>query len=257
MTVTGADDRVTRSAVALLGPNKRSQISQHIQALRPHHYLTSMGPIWKSHGTSSSSSSSKRWRRMFLALFVVVSLLGVGAWANREWLLRSIGDRWIISDPLGPADAVAVFGGGLADRPFAAAQYYQQGLVKKILVANAGQRPSEAPDAATSDVRVTVGILLKLGVPASAIEIFGNALENTHQEVLALRAWAERNDACSIIVPTEIFTARRVRWMLHRVFSNDCVIRVVALNLYRNRRDNWLPAFKTEVIKYLYYVVRY
>jgi uncharacterized SAM-binding protein YcdF (DUF218 family) len=192
-------------------------------------------------------------------VFAVVLAFGIGAWANREWLLHSIANLWIVSDPLGPADAVVVFGGGLADRPLAAAQYHQQGLVKKILVANAGQSPSEKPGAAISDVPVTVEILLKFGVPASAIEIFGNALENTHQEVFALRAWAERNHACSIIVPTEIYSARRVRWMLHRVFPSDCVIRVVALNPYQNRRDDWLhdTAFRTEVVKYLYYLVRY
>jgi uncharacterized SAM-binding protein YcdF (DUF218 family) len=181
-------------------------------------------------------------------------MLGIGAWANREWLLRSAADLWIVSDPLGPADAVAVFGGGLADRPFAAAQYYRQGLVKKVLVSNAG-------GVFMPDVAATEGILLEFGLPESAIEIFGNALENTHQEVLALRAWAERNNACSIIVPTEIFSARRVRWMLHRAFPSDCVIRVIALDPYQNRRDDWLygnmTAFKTEVIKYLYYILRY
>ena len=196
----------------------------------------------------------------YLAVFAIVSVLGIGAWAKGEWLLRLVADLWIVSDPLGPADAVAVLGGGLADRPFAAAQYYQRGLVRKILVANAGQSPSEKPGAAISYAPVTVGMLLKSGVPASAIEIFGNALENTHQEVSALQAWAERNNACSIIVPTEIFSARRVRWTLHRVFPSDCMIRVVALNPYQNRRVDWsddITAFKTEVIKYLYYVLRY
>jgi uncharacterized SAM-binding protein YcdF (DUF218 family) len=198
--------------------------------------------------------------RTVAPLLAVVAVVGTSGWVCRHWLLFSAADLWIVSDPIGPADAVAVFGGGLADRPFAAAQYYQQGLVKKILVANAGQSPSEKSGAAISYVPVTVGVLLKFGVPASAIEIFGNALENTHQEVLALRAWAERNNACSIIVPTEIFSARRVRWMLHRVFPSDCVIRVVALNPYKNRRDDWLydsTAFKTEIIKYLYYILRY
>ena len=113
-----------------------------------------------------------------------------------------------------------------------------------------------------SQVTATEGILLKLGVPVSAIETFGNDLGNTHEEALALRAWAERNNACSIIVPTEIFSARRVRWMLHRVFPSDCVIRVVALNPSQNRRNDLLSegdvaAFKTEVIKYLYYILRY
>jgi uncharacterized SAM-binding protein YcdF (DUF218 family) len=188
-------------------------------------------------------------------MFAVGSVLGIGAWTNRKLLLRAAEDLWIVSDPLGSADAVAVFGGGLADRPFAAAQYYQQGLVKKILVANARQ-----PGSAISEVSVTEGVLLKFGVPASAIEIFGNALGNTHQEVLALRTWAERNNACSIIVPTEIFSARRVRWMLHRVFPSDCVIRVVALNPYKNRLDDWSydsTPFRAEIIKYLYYILRY
>jgi hypothetical protein len=202
----------------------------------------------------------KFWQRL-AAVFATVATLGSAAWVAREWALRSAADLWIVSDPLGPADAVAVFGGGLADRPFAAAQYYQRGLVKKILVANARQSPTEKPGAAISEVSVAEGILLKFGVPAGAIEIFGNALGNTYQEVLALRAWTVRNNACNIIVPTEIFSARRVRWTLHRVFPSDCVIRVVALNPYKNRQDDWLydstTAFKTEIIKYLYYILRY
>jgi hypothetical protein len=113
------------------------------------------------------------------------------------------------------------------------------------------------------DVAATEGILLKLGVPASAIETFGNDLRNTHQEVLALRAWAERNNACSIIVPTEIFSARRVRWTLHRAFGDECVIRVIALDLQNFRQSDWgrdtqgISTFQKEIIKYIYYRLRY
>ena len=202
----------------------------------------------------TAARSSRRYRGASLAVVVVVAALGTGAWVGREWLLLSAADLWIVSDPIGPADAVAVFGGGIADRPFAAANYYRQGLVKKVLVSNG---------VAMSGVAANEGVLLKLGVPANAIEIFGNALANTHQEVLALRGWAERNNACSIIVPTEIFSARRVRWMLHRAFPSKCAIRVIALDLPQNRRDDWwrhreaVSALKTEVIKYLYYVLRY
>ncbi len=207
----------------------------------------------QTHGQTTTRGARKRWWRL-LTLLVVVAALGTGAWVGRDWLLLSATDLWIVSDPIGPADAVAVFGGGIADRPFAAAQYYRQGLAKKVLVSNNGDM---------SGVAANEGVLLKLGVPAEAIEIFGNALTNTHQEVLALRGWAERNSTCSIIVPTEIFSARRVRWMLHRAFSSNCVIRVIALDLPQNRRDDWwchreaVTAFKTEVIKYLYYVLRY
>jgi uncharacterized SAM-binding protein YcdF (DUF218 family) len=189
-------------------------------------------------------------RLRLLALLVVV-VFGIGAWAGRDWLLFSAADLWIVSDPIGPADAVAVFGGGLADRPFAAAQYYRRGLVRKILVSNGVDM---------SDVAANEGILRELGVPASAIETFGNNLGNTHQEALALQVWAVQNNTRNIMVPTEIFSARRVRWMLRRVFPNEFAIRVIALNPSRNHRDDWwrdITAFKTEVIKYLYYVARY
>jgi hypothetical protein len=100
-------------------------------------------------------------------------------------------------------------------------------------------------------------------VPANAIETFGKNLGNTHQEVLALQAWAEDNQAHSIIVPTEIFSARRVRWMLHRALGDGFVIRVIALDPPQFHRDDWwrhrqgTTAFRTEVVKYLYYRLRY
>jgi uncharacterized SAM-binding protein YcdF (DUF218 family) len=198
------------------------------------------------------NAPSQRNNRAYCFRGIVVVLaaagaLAIGAWTGRQWLLLSVAHLWIVADPIGPADAAAVFGGGAADRPFAAAQYYRQGLIKKILV--------DSPD--------SEAILLSLGTPASAIETFGTALRNTHQETLALRDWAKRHDMRSIIVPTEIFPTRRVYWMLHRAFPSTFVIRVIALDPPNYHRDDWwlhrqgVIAFKTEIIKYLYYVLAY
>ena len=198
-----------------------------------------------------------------MAAFAVLVVLGTGAWVGCDWLLRSAADLWIVSDPIGPADAVAVFGGGPADRPFAAAEYYRRGLVKKILVSNGRQSPAEKLDLRTSEVARTEGVLRELGVPASAIETFGDDLGNTHEEALALQVWAEQNNAHSIIAPTEIFSARRVRWMLNRAFGGGFVIRVVALDPPPFRRDNWwrhtegINSFRTEVLKYIFYRLSY
>jgi hypothetical protein len=200
-------------------------------------------------------------RRRRLAILVVVAMLS--AWAGRDRLLLSAVNLWIVSDPIAPADVVAVFGGGLAGRPWAAAEYYRQGLVKKVLVSNGHQSPAEKLDVRPSEAALTEGVLRELGVPASAIETFGNDLANTHQEVLALQVWAERNNARSIIVPTEIFSTRRVRWMLHRAFGGGLVIRVVALNPPQFRQDNWwrhpqgIIAFRTEILKYIFYRLSY
>jgi uncharacterized SAM-binding protein YcdF (DUF218 family) len=193
----------------------------------------------------------------------VIVVLGVGACLTRDWLLLSVADLWIVSDPVGPADAVAVFGGGIRDRPFAAAQYYRQGLIQKILVSNERQGSAENRDSIGSGAAVTEGVLVKLGVPSSAIETFGNDLGNTRQEVLALQAWAEHNNARNIIVPTETFSTRRVRWMLHRTFGDGYVIRVIALDPPQFRRDDWwwqrqgITAFGKEILKYVYYRLSY
>lgn len=215
----------------------------------------------------ASRRNGRAWRSKVwagaLAALAVVTALGTGAWAGRDWLLRSAADLWIVSDPIGPADAVAVFGGGIEDRPFAAAQYYRQGLVKKILVSNDRQGPAEALGVVMPDVATSRAVLLKLGTPASAIEIFGSALKNTRQEAFALRAWAEAHNLRSIIVPTEIFSTRRVRWMLHRAIGSKFVVRVVALNSPEYRPDDWwrhtegIIAFNNEIIKYIYYRLRY
>jgi hypothetical protein len=172
-------------------------------------------------------------------------------------------DLWIVSDQIAPADAVAVFGGGLEDRPFAAAAYYHQGLIKRVLLSNVHVGPAERLGVLPTQTETTREILFKLGVPEGAIETFGDDLSNTHDEVLALRDWATRVNARSIIVPTEIFPARRVRWILHRVFVNDVSIRVVALDPPTYHHHDWwqheegVVSFQNEMIKYLYYRIMF
>lgn len=200
------------------------------------------------------------------ALLVIAALVLVGggvAWFAREALLRTAASWWIVSDRIEASDAVAVFGGGLEDRPFAAAAYYKEGLVKRILVSNVGISPAERLGVEMSHVAANREVLLKLGVPESAIEVFGANLANTHDEVVALHQWALSAGARSIIVPTEIFSARRLYWVLHRVFGHDAVVRVAALDPLGYDRTNWwrdeqgVIGFQNEVIKYFYYRAKY
>jgi uncharacterized SAM-binding protein YcdF (DUF218 family) len=193
----------------------------------------------------------------------VITAVGVVGWVERTRLLQWVADLWIVSDELAPADAVAVFGGGIEDRPFAAAEYYRRGLAKRVLLSNVHIGPAEHIGAMPTQVTATREILFKLGVPETAVEVFGNELSNTHDEVLALHAWVQRTGTRSIIVPTEIFPARRVRWMLHHIFSEDIAIHVVALDLPLYRRDDWweheegIVSLQNEILKYVYYRFRY
>jgi len=200
------------------------------------------------------------------SLFAALALIGAlsfVAWFERAPLLQKAAELWIASDPVGPADAVAVFGGGVNDRPFAAAAYYRDGLVKKILLSVNDVGAAARLGAAPSDTEANRQVLLKLGVPESAIDIFGAGSLNTYDEALALRAWAQHTGAHRLIVPTEIFAARRVRWMLRRAFGDDVTIIVPALDPREYRRDNWwqsdsgMISFQNELIKYIYYRIKY
>ena len=63
-----------------------------------------------------------------LAALLLLAAVCAAVWFSRETLLRGAAELWIVSDTVGPADAVVIFGGGLAARPFAAAEYYRRGL---------------------------------------------------------------------------------------------------------------------------------
>jgi uncharacterized SAM-binding protein YcdF (DUF218 family) len=112
------------------------------------------------------------WRGL-LGTAVALTLLGIAACYERAPLLRAAADVWIVSEPPAPADLVAVFGGGIEVRPFAAAAYYRDGLVRKILVSNARESPGEQLGVLLTDAAANRAVLLKLGVPADAIESFG------------------------------------------------------------------------------------
>jgi uncharacterized SAM-binding protein YcdF (DUF218 family) len=200
------------------------------------------------------------------ALLVVLLLVAVGslvAWHERAPLLQKAAQWWIISDEPEAADAVAVLGGGVNVRPFAAAAYYQDGLVTKILLSVNDVGPAAQLGAEPSDTEANRQVLLKLGVPETAIDTFGMGSHNTFEEVMALRDWAERTGAHRIIVPTEIFPARRVRWVMHRVLGDKVTIIVPALDPLDYQTNNWwqreqgVVAFQNEILKYIFYRIRY
>jgi uncharacterized SAM-binding protein YcdF (DUF218 family) len=202
-------------------------------------------------------------RRPLIGMFVLATVVA-GGWLLREPVLVGAADLWIISDPVNRADAIVVLGGGLATRPFVAAELWRRGLADKILISQAPEERAVSMGAMPSHTELNREILLKLGTPAGVIETFGIANKNTREEAVALREWAERNAASSFIIPSEIFPARRVRWIFRREFFGTTVsIEVPSVEPPDyTRRDWWktepgLVAFQNEVLKYIYYRLKY
>ena len=161
------------------------------------------------------------------------------------------------------ADAVVVLGGGLGTRPFVAAELYKKGLVNKVLISQVEEDRAVAIGAVQGYTDSNRQVLLKLGVPANAIETFGKANKNTREEALALREWAERHAASDLIIPTEDFTTRRVRWIFHREFAGAGRIKVSSFEPTLYTRAEWwkteqgMLLFQNEVLKYIYYRINY
>ena len=219
-------------------------------------------------GVSARREAQSAWAARFrhcFAIALVLATLCAGAWIEREAFLRGAAGVWIVSDPITPADAVVVLGGGIDIRPFVAADLYTKGIVKKVLLSKVKEPPSVEIGAVTSDTEDERQVLLRLGVPEAAIETFGNANKNTQEEATALKNWTERNTASALIIPTEIFPARRVSWMFRREFAGTKVrIEVPSFDPARlyTRADWWksedgVISFQNEVLKYLYYRLKY
>jgi uncharacterized SAM-binding protein YcdF (DUF218 family) len=188
-------------------------------------------------------------RRLAIVILAVAGLVG---WLGRESLLQEAADLWVVSDPLTHADAIVVLGGNYQTRAPAAADLYRRGLANKVLVSQ------------WSDCESNRAALLKLGVPASAIEAFGKTQKSTREEAIALREWAEQNAASVFVIPSEPFTARRVQWIFRREFSDRPVtIEVQPLDSPGYSPEGWWKteqgsvAFQSEIVKYLYYRFRY
>jgi uncharacterized SAM-binding protein YcdF (DUF218 family) len=195
-----------------------------------------------------------------------LAIAGIGAsmWFNHEVLLRYAAEQWVVSDDIHPADAIVILGGGVNSRPFAAADDYRNGLAPKILVANVRLNRVEALGVLPSHSAANRAVLIKLGVPDSDIETLGIAVSTTYEEAQALREWAIRNHAASVIVPTEGFASRRVRWTLAQALAGTgTVVQIQALDNPAHYHAGWwktdqgLIAFNSELIKYLYYRYRY
>jgi uncharacterized SAM-binding protein YcdF (DUF218 family) len=207
--------------------------------------------------------TAPRWGGRLLAL-ALLSILIVAAWQFRAGLLRSAAELWIVSDPLEAADAIVILGGGIDTRPFAAAEYYKRGLAPQILIADVRISPVERLEILPRHGELNREVLLKLGVPPEVILTFGREVRNTYEEMRGLLDWIEQGGAKSVIVPTDMFTARRVRWLFGRELEPKGVtLSVQSLPPLEYGVNDWwhqeqgIVAFQNEVLKYLYYRMKY
>jgi uncharacterized SAM-binding protein YcdF (DUF218 family) len=142
----------------------------------------------------------------------------------RAPILRSIGEGWVVEDPLERSDALIILSDDnfYADRATRAADLYRHGMAPEIVASGRRLRPF------AGIAELMVHDLLERGVPKDKIEAFPQDADNTREEAQALAQLVARKKWRSVIVVTSNFHTRRARYIFHRVFPSTVRVRIAS-----------------------------
>jgi uncharacterized SAM-binding protein YcdF (DUF218 family) len=157
----------------------------------------------------------KKVRLGVLALLILVVAVYVfrdaGRWLNRE-------------DPLAHADVIFVLGGGMPERAQEAAKVYAQGYAPEVWFS----RPDSPADKMAKLGIHFVGeeeyshqVLVREGVPESAIHILAGPVVNTEEELQEARRELRRNGKTTVILVTSPQHTRRVWTLWQKLVGSD------------------------------------
>lgn len=172
---------------------------------------------------------------LFLLGILLLLVLGLGIAANflAGWL--SEGDK------PGKADAILVLAGDYS-RPFQAADLYRQGLAPKIYISVPIREKQlrlldETGVSVPRQEEIFRQVLLKKGVPANAIELFGKDSISTAAEAQAARTLFAKGTPRLLIV-TSPYHLRRTRMIFTDALPN-AEIRAIATSYERLPQYWW------------------
>jgi uncharacterized SAM-binding protein YcdF (DUF218 family) len=206
----------------------------------------------------------RRWLSRIAWLLAIGGALILTGYFFRAPLLTGLAEAWVVNEPVARADAIVVLGGGVENRPFAAARLFHDGVAPRILYMDVKPGPAEELGVALSEKELTRRILLSNNVPGTALLAIGTNVASTYDESQAVRAWATQSGATSIVITTDLFHTRRARWIFHHELRDTPVkIYVVAVEPVRYKINDWwrneegLIQFQNEIIKSVYYWFEY
>lgn len=206
--------------------------------------------------TLASKPRRVRWLRRLVWLALFCALLFV----FRHPLMTLAARCWILDEPLEKADAAIVLGGNLETRPLYASEAYRRGLVPLVLVTDVRTGPAVEMKIVPSETDTAVNILQKSGVPAAVIQRIGHGVGSTRDEAVAAREWLGQHPAKRLIVATDPFHTRRVRYIFeHELKGLPVELSVTSIPPTRYDPLQWWKseeatlAFQNEVLKLVYY----
>jgi len=156
---------------------------------------------------------------------VRLGLLLVSAFVFAALLLFLNLGRWlVVEDPLHNADAIAVLSGNMPSRALEAARVYKQGYASQVWLTH-----STEPGATLAELSIPFEgedfydkqVLMREGVPASAIQVLDPPVVNTVDEMETIGGALKSRNLHSVILVTSKVHTRRVRALWNRVSAKD------------------------------------
>ena len=185
--------------------------------------------------------------RILEHLLLAAAVLGLG-------LLLTAGHWLQASDSPAPSEAMVVLGGNF-HRPAYAAELFRLGMAGKVYVARVSRWPGERvldengiPFPRREEVYRS--ILVKKGVPAQAVEYFGDDVLSTVQEAETLSrhlAGQLGRPPRSLLVVTAPYHVRRTRMVFESLFPGT-EIRVVGAPAETIKADWWTDQESSRVV---------
>lgn len=207
-----------------------------------------------------------RCRRFFQQLSIRVKILlglvslGVALVLFHEQWLILIGDFLVIHDTLYPADVIHVIAGEDYRTDYAI-QLYERGFGKTLFFTGGWCDTHLYRHGEHAQERA-----LFQGVPADAIALDDSKVLSTFMEAERLKAWIAQSPypVRSVIVVSDPFHMRRVRWTYQKVFGDSIAVQMapVPFDLTPFQRTWWNDPqsrqnVREEYAKLVYYLFRY
>jgi uncharacterized SAM-binding protein YcdF (DUF218 family) len=159
-------------------------------------------------------------RRSFFYAVILLSIPGFLA-------LRNFGKWLALDEPLTKSQAIVVLGGQVPFRAMEAANLYREGWAPEVWLTH-GEPTAEAAALARigfdeqGEDQISRAVLLKLGVPPTAIRLLPDAVESTLAEVRLASGYSR--PGATVIVVTSKSHARRVRMTWNAAGSGRAAI---------------------------------
>jgi uncharacterized SAM-binding protein YcdF (DUF218 family) len=204
-------------------------------------------------------SNSRQFQSKIKILLSLVGLSIILVLSREHWLMF-IADFLVVQDNLYPADVIHVIAGEDYRTDYAI-QLYKEGYGKvlfftggwcKIHGYNHGEHAEE--------------LSLAEGIPLGAIAFDDSTVTSTYMEAGRLQEWVEHNPypVQSLIVVSDPFHMRRVRWTYRKVFGDQIQLQTapVPFDLTPYQHAWWKDPgsrqnVREEYSKLIYYLFRY